>query len=383
MKFLWITLIIGLIGCSDDERQPPPIDIPDSDNNLNNPPDMDAGNNNLPDMADMPDMEMDVTEPDMPDDMEPDLVDPCTACTDLEICIEGECVERNSCSASTHLGTLSLTNPITKSGSLLLEGVDSISTSCGGASATVERVFSFTLTEASVVAFDVNWTGQFDGAVDFRTDCVDGATSQLCSDLERGELTLGAGTHFVVMEVRLGSPGLYELSLSATTAECSPGERSCVGESLSICSPSSVNELYACADTCSNNACSGDSCAAPIVINGTGGTFSGDGFAYDSNFTFVGNASCGNVAMPGYELVFSLPGLQQGQIVTVNAATGDSNSNGIFIMSTCEATPTCLAYYLSNEDIDWAVPAAGDYTVVIDKLINSSSEFNYAVTVSP
>lgn len=380
MKLIWIALIIGLIGCGDDERRPPPIDIPDADNNTNNTlPDMDAGNNNVPDMPD--DVDMDVIDSDMPEDM--DVPDPCDACTDLQICIEGECVERHSCSASTHLGTLSLTNPITKSGSLLLEGVDSISTSCGGASASVERVFSFTLTEASVVAFDVDWTGQFDGVIDFRTDCLNGATSNLCSDLERGEIALEAGTHFFVMEVRLGSPGLYELSLSATPAECSPGERSCMGESLLICSPSSVAELYACGDTCANNACIGDSCAAPIVVTGTGGTYSGDGFAYDSNFTFTGNASCGNVAMPGYELVFSLPGLQAGQIVTVNAATGDANSNGIFIMSTCEATPTCLAYYLSNEDIDWVVPAAGNYTVVIDKLINSSSMFNYSVTVSP
>jgi len=378
MKWMFLLILLGVLACGDEDNRPPIVIIPDAGNNTNNPME-DAGNNSETD-ADMgvedvgPDAEVDM--PDM------DPGNPCDACTAEEICIENVCFPRDSCAIADEIGMLMPGVPVTRTGSFITHGVDSTASSCGGANSTRERVIVFELAERSLVSYSANWTGQFDGVLDFRSTCEEPSSSLECTDIEFGEIFLNAGTHYLVLEMKFGNPGQYSIELEAQPATCMPGDRVCMGNDLMICSPAGEEEVFACGDTCGGNSCAGDSCAAPIVVSGNGGTYTGASRPYTSQFNFTGNASCGNAAMPGYDIVFSLPGLQSGDIVRVDAATGDANANGIFIMSGCSANPTCIEAFTTVEDIDWVVQLPGDYFIVVDKVLNTPSPFNYTIQIN-
>lgn len=387
MKWMLFLSLLGAMACGDEDNRPPVVVIPDAGNNNNTNNMEDAGNNTQPD-ADMggddtgvEDMSPDATD-DMDTDSDMDVVDPCASCTPEEICVEDVCLARDSCAIADDIGMLMPGTPVTRTGSFVTLGVDSTESSCGGENSSRERVIVFELAERSLVSYTANWTGQFDGVLDFRSTCEEPSSSVECTDIEFGERFLDAGTHYLVMEMKFGNPGEYSIELEAQPAACNPGERACIGNDLEICSPAGEEAVFACGDTCGGNACAGDSCAAPIVVSGNGGTFSGASQPYTGLFNFSQNASCGNAATPGYDIVFSLPGLQSGDVVTIDTATGDANSNGIFIMEGCSTNPTCIEAFTTVEDIDWVVQTPGDYFVVIDKSLNTPSPFTYTIQIN-
>jgi len=389
MARIILLLFLGLVafGCSDDPTGPPDVVFPDVGpvEDMSDMGEPDAAGDSGEDMPDSePDADTDMPDPDMDSDMDPDMdpPDPCDACTQDQVCIEGECLSRDSCEIAVDLGMLVPGTPVTQTGSFVTEGVDTTASECGGEMSGRERVFRFELSERSLVSYDASWSGQFDGVLDFRRTCEDAGTTERCTDIEFGEAFLEAGEHFLVLEVKFGNPGQFELSLEVEAASCTPGEETCMGDDLAICDPSGQPEIAECGASCTAGACDGNVCAAPIVVTGNGGTFAGSGRAYDSNFNFSTNDSCGNTNQPGYDVVFSLPGLQAGAIVTIDTETGDANANGIFIMEGCSATPTCLQHFTGIEDVDWVAPAAGDYFIVVDKVINSSTPFNYSIVIN-
>ena len=111
-----------------------------------------------------------------------------------------------------------------------------------------------------------------------------------------------------------------------------------------------------------------------------GGSYTAEAGAFSNTLNFANNASCGNVATPGFEAVFYLPGLKVNDIVNVDAASGDNNTNAVFITSACGATETCAAHFVL-EDSDWVVTADGDYYVVVDKLLNTRAPFTYTINI--
>ncbi len=381
MKFSHIALSAALVifsACGDD--------TPSNNNNIFIPDmggeeDVTVDAKDDVDVADLgPDAEpdMDIDMADMGPDV--DLTCPTVPCGTDEVCVDGACLVDTSCGLAVDLGELTSGVAVNASGSFLTNGRDTLTASCSGANSTDEMVVKFTLTERSLVDFAADWTGQFDGTVSIRTSCDDAASEVLCDDNETGARLLEAGDYFVVLEMKFGNPGTYDLTIQSETSSCTLGQNTCSQDTLLTCPNGTVPEPIACPDTCTSGACDGDSCASAITVTGAGGTYTADPGALSSTLNFGSNVSCGSVATPGFEAVFYLPGLTAGQFVTVNALTDDNNVNAIFITSACGATETCVAHYVS-ENIDWVVTADGDYYVVVDKLLNSRAPFTYTISI--
>lgn len=383
-KFLaLIAWVFVVAACGDDESSnqdhifvPPDtgIDMPDDMGT-----DIDTGIDMPDDMT--PDSDADIaTDMDMPPDMTGTTC-PEVPCTGTDVCVNGTCVENSSCGTAHDLGQISVGDTVTDSGSFLDEGKDDLSTSCGDVSATRERVVKFEVMERSLLTFDVNWTGQFDGVVSFRTTCEDDETETSCQDEESGAHIFEPGTYFMVLEMKFGNAGTYDVSIYSQAAGCVQGESMCMGSSLATCPTGTTLETATCPAACANNQCTGGTCNDAITVTAPGGTFTGEAGAFGiGHLNFAGNASCGNSQSPGYEVVFYLPGLTSGQVVNVDALTNDANSNVILITSTCGDTEMCVANY-AVENIDWVVPSDGDYYVIVDKVLNSRSDFSYAVNI--
>ncbi|MEZ4458442.1 MAG: hypothetical protein R3E66_01690 [bacterium] len=332
----------------------------------------------------MPDMDIDAaTDAGMDSDMEVDMdVPTCpeVPCLGEDVCVDNVCVPNTSCGTAKNLGTISPGDTVTDSGSFITQGLDQLTTSCAGAMATRERVIAFDVAERSLLSFEVDWTGQFDGVVSFRTTCADDSSETLCQDQESGARVFEPGTYYMVLEMKFGNAGTYALTINSQTAGCTIGESMCVDTTLEICPTGVEKESIMCPDACTNSACVGGSCSNAITVTAPGGTYTGGAGAFIGTLNFENNAGCGNRQSPGYEAVFYLPGLTAGQVVNVDTLTGDTNSNAIFITSACGDTSACVANYAS-EDIDWVVPANGDYYVIVDKVLNSRSEFSYTLNI--
>lgn len=381
----YFTLILSLFlvvsACSDD----------DNNNNIvvsNNKTDMGQADvsksdtpNDMTDMALTTDADMGASDmEDTSEDVKTDVPSMCKTddCAAGEDCVDNACKIVNSCEAVKNLGELVAGTPVNEKGSFLESGSDNISGSCGMG---VERIFSFSLTKRSRVDFEAKWLGQFDGAVSFRSTCVDDGSEISCSDMEVGFRILEPGTYFIILEVRLGNPDKFELDLSATELACVPGEGVCAGDELSYCT---VNQptLYACADTCSLGACDGDQCDAPVVIPAKGGAFSGATFDYENSYNFQNSPTC-PLNTDGYDVVYSLGTLAAGNFVNVKSSPFES----VFIMkgmNSCGDTSGCVAMFDGNSDIDYVIPPmeGDEYFVIIDTKIGvQSNAFNHEVNI--
>ena len=116
-------------------------------------------------------------------------------------------------------------------------------------------------------------------------------------------------------------------------------------------------------------------------------TFSGNNAAYNDQYDFQYISGCEvdgqEIPTPGPEIIFMLPNLTAGQVVTVDAKTNDLNSNAIFITSNCglPSKLSCVATAYDDEILTWTVPANGDYYVFIDKETGSGDTFEYSIDI--
>ncbi len=305
-------------------------------------------------------------------------------CGDAEECRNDICFVVESCAGAIDLGELTADAPLNAEGNLAT-GADTLTTTCGE-DAQKERVYSFEVTEQLQVNWEATWMGQFDGLIELRGTCDDDGSVLSCRDVESTTTVLDPGTYFLVLEVRTGNPGNFSLDISAEEASCTPGMQECMGTQLQVCNDPTEPELFQCADNCTAMQCGGDTCGNALEVTAaTSGVFTGHGGGYTSDLDFDGNINCTTsggmpIATPGYEVVFFLPGLQQNDIVSIDADTNDSNVNAIFIVPACMDTAACVATY-TDEQPDWVVDTPGDYYVIIDKLTASSTEFQYSVDV--
>ena len=335
--------------------------------------DDDMGKNDMNDMGSPEDMND--GGPDM--DMATCKVEDCGAGED---CVEGACKIVSSCEGVQDLGELVGGMKVTESGSFLSSGSDNIESSCAVADA-LERVYAFTLTSASRVDFKATWLGQFDGVVSIRSTCNDDGSEIFCSDMEVGFRNLSAGTYYLVLEMRVGAPDKFEIELEATPSACQSGDATCSGDKLSFCSGGQP-VLYDCADTCSNMACDGDQCAAPVDVPGMGGAFTGQPFDYENNYDFENTPNC-SIKTDGYDVVYALGNLTPGTVINVKS----SPFNAVFVMkgaNSCGDTSGCVAMYDGISDIDYVVPMTeGDeYFVIVDsKLGVQPNPFNHEVRI--
>lgn len=386
-----VCLVVTTVACGDNNGNGDPIPTNNDDQDMGGPGE-DAG----ADMAvpgedlgtDAADGGEDAGSADSDMGVAPDMdEDPCALvdCDPGEMCDEGVCKIADACTAAIDLGTLAFGPPTSFEGSLILDGFDTVAATCGEPDMP-ERVVTFTLSADALIEYDVTWLGQFDGVVELRSDCPDAASVEACSDIESGQAVLEAGTYFLVLEQRFGNAGSFEGTITATEAACQPGVDACVGDDLQRCPMPDMPTTLECAGGCANATCIGDSCADPIVVTASG-TFAGDGRAYTSAFNFESNAECRTadaapIPTPGYDLVFSLPGLEAGNIVSIDAMTNDANINAIFITSQCGDTAACEATY-KVEAADWVVTADGDYFVIVDKRQAAPTPFEFSIGVTP
>lgn len=318
-------------------------------------------------------------------DMENDL---CAGvnCDVGQSCVEGMCVDRDICGSALDAGTLEPGQTTDIEGSFLLNGSDQSTASCGEAD-QLEQLVRFELTESLEVSWSANWGEQFDGLVALRQTCDDPASETLCSDLESGSAVLEAGEYFLYLEVRLGNPTDFELELSAEPAPtCTAGTATCDGNERVVCTDGTNLSRETCPTACQGGVCVGDSCADPIAVSASGGTYSGTGQALTSTLDFAANASCAQIAgmmtqTPGYDAVFLLTGLQAGTVVSIDAATNDGNQNYIFIQQTCGANEMCVDSYQTSQTPDFVVQTPGDYYVIIEKRQASNAPFEYSIAI--
>jgi hypothetical protein len=237
------------------------------------------------------------------------------------------------------------------------------------------------------VSWTVDWGAQFDGLVALQTECDDVTTELQCSDFEISSAVLDPGVYYLVLEVRLGNPGDFSVELTAgASPTCQAGSATCNGDDREVCTDGFNVSNETCPLTCSAGVCAGDSCSAAITITAPGGTYSGTGRAMTSALNFDGNTDCAQLAgmatnTPGYEVVFFLPNLLPGTLVSIDARTNDGNVNDIFVQQTCGATNQCAASYQNGEQPDFVVQTAGDYFVIIEKRQVSNAPFEYSISI--
>jgi hypothetical protein len=307
-------------------------------------------------------------------------------CLPSQDCEEGVCIDREPCAEAIDAGTLVEGTPVNFEGSFLESGSDAATSSCGE-DGQLEQLIRFELTEEAEVSWAVDWGEQFDGLVAIQTACDDATTEVVCSDFENDSATLGPGIYYLVLEVRIGNAGDFSVELaSGPPATCNAGEATCVGDDRELCTDGFNIQTETCPLTCSQGACAGDSCGAPITITAPGGTYSGSGQAMTNQLDYAGNIECAQLAgmatsTPGYDVVFFLPNLFPGQVVSIDARTNDGNINDIFVQQTCGDTNMCTASYQNGEQPDFVVQSAGDYFVIIEKRQASNAPFEYTISI--
>ncbi len=193
--------------------------------------------------------------------------------------------------------------------------------------------------------------------------------------------------YFVVVEPRTGiDRGSFEFTMTFEELVCSPpGGTSCNGDNLVVCQAGTSEAEYACGTGCMNAACLGDTCDTALEVTASG-SYTGNIEAFDGTLDFGTQPSCSlggdqGIATPGPEIVLSLPGLEAGQTVTVDASMNDDNDNAIFVLDQCTDQEGCLAAIDIGEVLTWDVEADGDYFIVIDKTTDSPNPFNYTIDI--
>lgn len=335
-----------------------------------------------PDMNVDPDM---MVDPDMGDpDMGGEVMCGAEVCGPGEACEANKCVIVDSCATALDLGVLEPGTPREVVGSLIQDGATDLEATCAGATSLRDRAISFELTAPALVSYSAHWNGQFDGVVEFRTDCESSQSAVFCSDNEAQELLLDAGTYFVVLDQKLGNAGGFDITLEATATQCAGDV--CSGNDVVLCDDPTAPETLSCAASCSAGACEGSVCTAPILVTAPGRVYTGDGQAHGSDYNFGQNTGCvdentpGAIETPGFDVVFYVPNLTVGDIISVDAQTNDTNVNSVFIMKSCGDTGVCSAAFRA-ENPAWIVDEAGSYYVIVDKRLAGAAPFSYKVEI--
>lgn len=363
-----LTLSIGCSSCDETGTKKPPIP-PSKTNNKTN--------NNNGDMGDM--------SGDMTGDMK----------SDMEECEGADCVSWvafDSCMRVRNLGTLDSMNSaqFKVAGDTTNLG-STIKTSCSDTGdESAEYVYAFKLNATAFIDLKIDSLAGVDFVAEVRQGKCEEDNRLFC-DQSAEELFLAkAGEqYFLAVEAQNGLVnGPFDVKMDFTPTNCTPGERACQADNLTICADGTMTQTLACGTMCSTDACTGDLCASAVEVSGMGTfEFTGNLSAFSSTFDAQDHQNCsfGNTPTPtpGAELYFNLRGLQAGQrvVIEANALGEDLNDNAIFILDSCGATSACIAKEELSDKLEWEVPANGDYFVVIDNLSDVNKEYKNTITI--
>jgi hypothetical protein len=357
-----VAACLCLVGCSDDDGL-------DNTNNIGGNT-RDTANNNSGDIG--PDAPgPDTGDADTGADAETDVTDPIT---DL-------------CNGLIDLGTIEASGGATDSNDTA-SGTSLLDPSCG-ATDNNEVVYRFRVDGAARVNVQVQSQATDDWVLSLYSGTCDSPSAVKCKD-SRADVFVADPDETYFLAVEPGQAGVdaaYSLSLTTTALECAPiGATSCSGEQVNRCETGFNEVTYSCAYACENTACGADLCQNAIEVASAGDhTFSGATAGYGSQFNFQNRDDCTTASVgvntPGQDLVFFLPGLSQGDPLTVDTS-GDDLQHAIFVLDgVCSTDAACAAGGLQVDGImEWTVEADGDYYVVVDLLERETADFN--VTIS-
>lgn len=360
-----IALCLGagvLSGCSDDEQtNNGPVIRPDPDTSTPDSSDQDAGDTGI----DAPDQDVDT-----PDSGDADTGGPagdlCEAVIDLGL------IEANGGASAT--GDTS-------------GGTSQLDTSCGGTDVR-EVVYQFSVDGPARVNVEVQSQDTDQWTLGLYRDTCDNPQRVKCEDSRADVFIAEPGvTYFLVVEPSDVQDAAFSLSMSMTELACSPmGSTMCDGDSVVRCESGFTEVTYSCAYACESDACGADICANAITVDTAGShNFTGSYNGYGNNFNFQNRDDCTSASVgvntPGQDVVFFVPGLNQGQTLTVDASA-DEFQEGIFIFEgTCSQQAPCAAGNLVVDGtLEWTADADGDYYVVVDLLEQQTGDFDITIT---
>jgi hypothetical protein len=371
-----VLALIGLAACADDEgnRQEviPTFKIPSPDSGEDM---VDASGDTTPGDVDLGESSCQNVD-----------------CGPREKCVSGICVPEESllaCENVDDLGIIMAGEIRTAQGSTV-GYIDTLRTSCGGMAdlSGPENAFAFELDGDALIEVTLNSEAAIDWSIEVREGSCENPTSIVrCSDVEMFRFFARQGVAYgIIVEPRQGiDVGEFSLSLETESATCQPGARVCVGDDLGICQAGTSEETYRCAETCVDDACSGDVCNAPIEVTAST-TYIGDAEAHTNQVNFESQASCSaegsaGYSTPGEDIFFFIPGLTAGQVVTIDASENDTIDHAIAIVSDCSAAPECIAAIDLGDRLEWTVTDPGDYFAVVDKWSSSAKPFQIAIDI--
>lgn len=181
------------------------------------------------------------------------------------------------------------------------------------------------------------------------------------------------------------SPFYLDIRLQAP--ECTPGEKSCVGNDLLTCNTYGLYDTEPCYFGCSNNACNptpNDTCAGAIDVS-LGGLFTAPASVYLNDYNpMVNNVSCTGDDALGRDAVYMMS-LEAGDFVELNL-TGPTDPV-LYVSTTCGDNNTvalgCIAGADDTntpENLSFVAPSTGTYYIFADLDTNLSNS-NFALDV--
>lgn len=371
---------LSLTGCSEDD---------DDSSGWGDGPD--------PDEPDADDDDADVDEPDPRQNQEED---PChgVTCSEGEVCVEGDCVAETShgygCADPYDLGTLSGAQEVSQLADPRQEE-NVVTAECATSdSDSPQAVFRFDVDEPVAVNLDLEQTFDESLAVlnqDIREgSCMSMDSSIECETEPQAVFAEPGNDYYVIVEARSGQDiGEFELTVNTETTACFPvNETSCGDGELVYCHGGEEERFYSCAGDCieqsGDDVCAGDHCSAPIEVTESQ-TITADMTAYSDELNVLHpDTGCvpdnDEFSEYGRDLVFKLPGLEEGTTVELTPPADPRFVVGV--MEQCsEMAPECLVADDTNEGLDWEVPSAGDYYVVFHQNTTAEGEVEFDINI--
>ncbi|WP_146618356.1 hypothetical protein [Lujinxingia litoralis] len=345
-------LDVGLPDADASDVNDPDVEDTDADADL---PDADA-DADLPDAdADAEDLDADVDEPDA--DADADIADADADEPDAEE-PEPSCAE-----AIIDLGVLeSGVQAVT-----LTPDLDAVAGlgACQGSASAEYVVLRFELPADGVLSFDGEGT-----AVSLLQQPCSGVGAFCASEF--GELNVIAGAPLYAAVALPDVETQLDVVYSPHQA-CEPaGQMACVDAGqLEACTTGFASMQVPiwvtsqCPAGCENDACVGNSCENPIVVQESI-SLQVRGEALSNTFDNFGSPNCAwDTPSEGRDLVFQVEGVEVGETIAVEI-DDPLNFYRVSILSSCAQSAECLASDVPGAVMEFEASEAGTYFVVID-----------------
>jgi hypothetical protein len=333
------------------------------------------------------DMEMGEDMPVLPD-MAPDM------------CVGADCDSFEAfddCPRVKNLGVLETSKGMVMLSATTLGLESTVDAACSSDGDTApDYVYALEVDEPVFINTSLGLVGDVDWVVEARAgQCTTQAQVQC---LDSGETLFYAEPgkkYFLLLEpVTGGLSGQFDLALRFTPLTCAPpNSYTCDMSERLFCEGGTSERALACGVACTGTECAGDTCDMAIPVMGVAGTYTFEGTleAYtntlDTKNMDVDTCTLAFMGMPqletpGPEAFYALKGLKAGQKVNVDAST-DVNDNAIYIFQGCGVgTAKCAVVNDLADRINWTVPEDGDYTLVVDIIIEQGQAYKHTITIT-